>query len=114
MVELRGITKRFPGVVANDGISLRFNAGEIHVLLGENGAGKSTLIGILAGMLTGLERARHERAVCVPCDSPVLPTRRGSAASCGEATRRQAPGPVCCPADKPPAGMPAITPAVEK
>ncbi|NIA69747.1 ABC transporter ATP-binding protein [Pelagibius litoralis] len=49
-VELRGITKRFPGVLANDDISLDFRPGEIHVLLGENGAGKSTLIGILAGM----------------------------------------------------------------
>jgi len=47
---VRNITKRFPGVVANDGVSLEFRAGEIHVLLGENGAGKSTLIGILAGM----------------------------------------------------------------
>jgi len=47
---VRAITKRFPGVVANDGVSLDFRAGEIHVLLGENGAGKSTLIGILAGM----------------------------------------------------------------
>ncbi len=47
---VRNICKRFPGVVANDDISLDFNAGEIHVLLGENGAGKSTLIGILAGM----------------------------------------------------------------
>jgi len=47
---VRNVTKRFPGVVANDGVSLDFNAGEIHVLLGENGAGKSTLIGILAGM----------------------------------------------------------------
>jgi general nucleoside transport system ATP-binding protein len=49
-IELRGITKRFPGVVANDDISLDVFAGEIHVLLGENGAGKSTLIGILAGL----------------------------------------------------------------
>src|SRR5258708_31393337 len=48
---IRNITKRFPGVLANDDISLEFRAGEIHVLLGENGAGKSTLIGILAGML---------------------------------------------------------------
>jgi general nucleoside transport system ATP-binding protein len=48
---VRKITKRFPGVLANDDISLEFRAGEIHVLLGENGAGKSTLIGILAGML---------------------------------------------------------------
>jgi general nucleoside transport system ATP-binding protein len=49
-IELRGITKRFPGVVANDDITLDVFASEIHVLLGENGAGKSTLIGILAGL----------------------------------------------------------------
>src|SRR5215470_6843458 len=49
-IALRGITKRFPGVTANDDIALDIHGGEIHVLLGENGAGKSTLIGILAGM----------------------------------------------------------------
>jgi ABC-type uncharacterized transport system ATPase subunit len=49
-VSLRGITKSFPGIVANDDVSLEFFPGEIHVLLGENGAGKSTLIAILAGM----------------------------------------------------------------
>src|SRR5262249_34889672 len=47
---VRNITKRFPGVLANDAVTLDFRAGEVHVLLGENGAGKSTLIGILAGM----------------------------------------------------------------
>jgi ABC-type uncharacterized transport system ATPase subunit len=50
-VELLGITKSFPGVLANDGISLALARGEVHCLLGENGAGKSTLMGILSGML---------------------------------------------------------------
>ena len=49
-VALKDVTKTFPGVVANDQITLDFYAGEVHVLLGENGAGKSTLIALLAGM----------------------------------------------------------------
>jgi ABC-type uncharacterized transport system ATPase subunit len=49
-ISLRDITKAFPGVIANDHISLDLVAGQVHCLLGENGAGKSTLISILAGM----------------------------------------------------------------
>jgi len=49
IIKMRSITKRFPGVTANDAVDLDLFPGEVHTLLGENGAGKSTLMHILAG-----------------------------------------------------------------
>ena len=50
IIEMLHITKEFPGIVANDDITLQLRKGEIHALLGENGAGKSTLMSVLFGM----------------------------------------------------------------
>ena len=49
-IEMLHITKRFPGFIANDDITLQLKKGEIHALLGENGAGKSTLMSVLLGL----------------------------------------------------------------
>ncbi|MCL2563697.1 MAG: ABC transporter ATP-binding protein [Oscillospiraceae bacterium] len=50
IIEMRNITKEFPGIIANDDITLQLKKGEIHALLGENGAGKSTLMSVLFGL----------------------------------------------------------------
>jgi len=70
LIELIGITKRFPGVLANDAISLTIDRGEVHCLLGENGAGKSTLISILSGMTVPDAGTIRVNEIATVIDSP--------------------------------------------
>jgi simple sugar transport system ATP-binding protein len=70
ILELRGITKRFPGILANDQIDLTLEQGEIHALLGENGAGKTTLMNILYGLYQPDEGSISVRGQTLEVHSP--------------------------------------------
>lgn len=70
ILELRGITKRFPGVLANDHIDLTLEQGQIHALLGENGAGKTTLMNILYGLYQPDEGEIYVRGNKIDIHSP--------------------------------------------
>ena len=69
-IEMLHITKRFPGIIANDDITLRVKKGEIHALLGENGAGKSTLMSVLFGLYQAEEGTIRKDGVEVSIKDP--------------------------------------------
>ena len=79
LVEMRGITKAYPGVLANDAVDLVLGRGRVHALLGENGAGKSTLVKILYGLLEPDAGELRWRGEPVRVTSPAAARRLGIA-----------------------------------
>ena len=77
IIEMVGITKRFPGIVANDNITLQLKKGEIHALLGENGAGKSTLMSVLFGLYQPEEGVIKKDGEVVKVNGPNDATKLG-------------------------------------
>jgi simple sugar transport system ATP-binding protein len=77
ILELKGITKRFPGVLANDHINIQLNQGEILALLGENGAGKTTLMNILYGLYKPDEGEIFVNGKKIEVSSPIDAIRSG-------------------------------------
>ena len=77
IIEMKHITKRFPGIIANDDVTLQIKKGEIYALLGENGAGKSTIMSVLFGMYEPDEGEIYIRGKKVNITSPRKATRLG-------------------------------------
>ena len=76
-IEMLHITKRFPGIIANDDVTLQLKQGEIHALLGENGAGKSTLMSVLFGLYQAEEGEIYVRGKKVEINDPNVANELG-------------------------------------
>ena len=77
IIEMLGITKVFPGIIANDNINLQLKKGEIHALLGENGAGKSTLMSVLFGLYKAEQGIIKKDGVKIEINNPNEATKYG-------------------------------------
>lgn len=77
IIEMLNITKEFPGIIANDNVTLRLRKGEIHALLGENGAGKSTLMSVLFGLYQPEKGEIRKNGQVVHIDNPNDANRLG-------------------------------------
>ena len=75
VIEMLHITKEFPGIIANDDITLQLRRGEIHALLGENGAGKSTLMSVLFGLYQPEAGMIKKNGEVVQINNPMTPPR---------------------------------------
>ena len=98
-VQLTGITKRFPGVVANSDINISVRRGTVHALVGENGAGKSTLMKTLYGMHQPDEGTITVNGVQATFHSPSMPPNRripskpsNTTGACSPSARMRVPG----------------------
>ena len=122
MLEVQGLTKSFPGVLALDDVSATFDAGEIHAVIGENGAGKSTLIKLICGIyepdsgttLRGLPRNLGNRLVVDPTpDSQFDGVLLIHAATGKRAYRVSLPAPPAPPLDPVGTPEPVVSPELE-
>ena len=79
VIEMLGISKEFPGIKANDNVTLQLKKGEIHALLGENGAGKSTLMSVLFGLYQPESGVIKKDGQVVRIENPTTPPPWASA-----------------------------------
>ena len=86
LLRISGLTKAYPGVIANSDVSFEITEGEVHALLGENGAGKSTLVKMIYGLV------KPDSGTMTLRGAPFAPTEPRAARAAGRDRRRPEPG----------------------